>query len=68
MRGLKEGDPYGDKINIALEWLTNSPLIVVDNPNITSDQILAKATQLHIQDKLDVLVVVYLQLIKEKGE
>ncbi len=67
MGGVRDEENL-EKINNALAQISEFPLYLQDNSNITSDQILAEATRLKLQNKLDVVVVDYLQFLRDKTE
>lgn len=55
-----------EKINSTLEKFKDFPLYLQDNPSITSDQVFMEAARLRLQHRLDVVVVDYLQFLKDK--
>ncbi len=66
--GVSDNAPKAEAAIEVLSKLNDRNIIIDDSPTTTSEQLLAKATHYKMQNLADVIVVDYLQLLKDKTE
>lgn len=66
-RGNIIDDEY-DKLEKATEIISNAPIFIDDNPNLTAPAIRSKALEWHSSHKLGAIFVDYLQLMEAKDQ
>lgn len=63
LKTRKLSDEDFEKISVAMGELAEAPLFIDDSPGISISEIRTKARRLHLEEKLKLLIVDYLQLV-----
>jgi len=66
--GGADAELYWGRVTRAMEGLTKAPLLIDDTPQLTIDQICARARRAHLQQQLRLVVVDHLHIIRRPGE